>query len=140
MAKKAWMEKVKRKPKFKVRAYYRCQRCGRSRGTLRKFRLCRICFRELAETDAAQPELAERSPAPAAALAPVVGAHLELRLPLDLLHPRLLRHPMVSYATATGASPRKGMPISRSSAIAVSSRPALVTNVISIPWIFSTLS
>jgi len=48
MAKKAWMEKVKRKPKFKVRGYYRCQRCGRSRGTLRKFRLCRICFRELA--------------------------------------------------------------------------------------------
>jgi len=43
MAKKAWMEKVKRKPKFKVRGYYRCQRCGRSRGTLRKFRLCRIC-------------------------------------------------------------------------------------------------
>jgi len=42
MAKKAWMEKVKRKPKFKVRGYYRCQRCGRSRGTLRKFRLCRI--------------------------------------------------------------------------------------------------
>jgi len=42
------MDKVKRKPKFKVRGYYRCQRCGRSRGTLRKFRLCRICFRELA--------------------------------------------------------------------------------------------
>ena len=48
MAKKCWIEKVKRKPKFKVRAYYRCQRCGRSRGTLAKFRLCRICFRELA--------------------------------------------------------------------------------------------
>ncbi|HEX9487913.1 MAG TPA: type Z 30S ribosomal protein S14 [Gemmatimonadales bacterium] len=48
MAKRTWMEKVKRKPKFKVRGYYRCQRCGRSRGTLRKFRLCRICFRELA--------------------------------------------------------------------------------------------
>ena len=40
MAKKCWIEKVKRKPKFKVRGYYRCQRCGRSRGTLRKFGLC----------------------------------------------------------------------------------------------------
>src|SRR5438034_1281481 len=48
MAKKCWVEKVKRTPKFKVRGYYRCQRCGRSRGTLRKFKLCRICFRELA--------------------------------------------------------------------------------------------
>ena len=47
MAKKAWLERVKRGPKFKVRGYYRCQRCGRSRGTLRKFKLCRICFREL---------------------------------------------------------------------------------------------
>ena len=46
MAKKSWIEKVKRKPKFKVRGYYRCQRCGRSRGTLRKFGLCRICFRQ----------------------------------------------------------------------------------------------
>src|SRR5437870_266117 len=52
--------------------------------------------RELAETNAAQPELAERPPAAAAALAPVVAPHLELRLPLDLFHPRLLRHPMVS--------------------------------------------
>ncbi len=43
MAKKCWIERVKRKPKFKVRAYYRCQRCGRSRGTLRAFKLCRIC-------------------------------------------------------------------------------------------------
>ncbi len=48
MAKKAWIEKVKKPPKFKVRRYYRCRRCGRSRGTLRKFELCRICFRELA--------------------------------------------------------------------------------------------
>jgi len=45
MAKKAWIERVKKGPKFKVRRYYRC---GRSRGTLRKFELCRICFRELA--------------------------------------------------------------------------------------------
>ncbi|MEL6178419.1 MAG: type Z 30S ribosomal protein S14 [Myxococcota bacterium] len=48
MAKKALMEKAKRKPKFQVRAYNRCPRCGRSRGYMRKFDLCRICFRELA--------------------------------------------------------------------------------------------
>ena len=48
MAKKCWIEKVKRTPKFKTRAYHRCQRCGRSRATLRKFGLCRICFRDLA--------------------------------------------------------------------------------------------
>ena len=48
MAKKCWTEKVKRTPKFKVRAYHRCQRCGWSRATLRKFGLCRICFRDLA--------------------------------------------------------------------------------------------
>ena len=38
----------KRTPKFKVRTVRRCQRCGRSRAVLRKFGLCRICFRELA--------------------------------------------------------------------------------------------
>ncbi len=48
MAKKCWTEKVKKAPKFKTRAYSRCQRCGRSRATLRKFGLCRICFRDLA--------------------------------------------------------------------------------------------
>ena len=48
MAKKCWTEKVKRTPKFAVRKYTRCQRCGRSRAYLRKFGLCRICFRELA--------------------------------------------------------------------------------------------
>src|SRR2546427_11339928 len=52
--------------------------------------------RELAETNAAQPELAEGAPAATAALAPVIAPHLELRLPLDLFHPRLLRHPIVS--------------------------------------------
>ena len=40
--------KARMKPKFKVRAHNRCLRCGRSRGYLRKFQLCRICFRELA--------------------------------------------------------------------------------------------
>ncbi len=47
MAKKALIEKAKRKPKFKVRAYNRCQICGRPRGYIRKFGLCRICFRRL---------------------------------------------------------------------------------------------
>ena len=48
MAKTAWIERAKRTPKFKVAARRRCQRCGRSRAVLRKFGLCRICFRELA--------------------------------------------------------------------------------------------
>lgn len=48
MAKKCLVEKVKRTPKFKVRAYNRCPLCGRSRAFLRKFGMCRICFRELA--------------------------------------------------------------------------------------------
>ncbi len=48
MAKKCWIARHKRTPKFKVRAYNRCHRCGRSRAFLRKFALCRICFRELA--------------------------------------------------------------------------------------------
>ena len=46
MAKTSWIERAKRTPKFKVRAVRRCQRCGRSRAVLRKFGLCRICFRE----------------------------------------------------------------------------------------------
>ena len=48
MATKCWVEKSERVPKFKVRKYYRCKKCGRSRGYLRKFQLCRICFRNLA--------------------------------------------------------------------------------------------
>ena len=48
MAKQALIEKAKRKPKFKVRAYHRCNVCGRARGYFRKFGLCRICFREMA--------------------------------------------------------------------------------------------
>jgi small subunit ribosomal protein S14 len=47
MARKAMIEKSKRKPKFRVRQRNRCQRCGRPRGYLRKFGLCRICFRDL---------------------------------------------------------------------------------------------
>ncbi len=48
MAKKSMIAKAKRKPKFKVRGYNRCNRCGRSRAYLRYFGLCRICVRELA--------------------------------------------------------------------------------------------
>ena len=40
--------KQKRKPKFKVRAYTRCERCGRPHAVLLKFLICRICFPELA--------------------------------------------------------------------------------------------
>lgn len=48
MAKKSLIAKAERKPKFRARAYNRCARCGRPRAYMRKFRLCRICFRELA--------------------------------------------------------------------------------------------
>jgi small subunit ribosomal protein S14 len=48
MPKKCLLIKASREPKFKVRKYTRCQRCGRPRAVYRKFGLCRICFRELA--------------------------------------------------------------------------------------------
>ncbi|MBK5269156.1 MAG: type Z 30S ribosomal protein S14 [Acidimicrobiia bacterium] len=48
MAKKSMIAKQQRKPKFEVRGYNRCQRCGRPRAYLRKFGMCRICVRELA--------------------------------------------------------------------------------------------
>ena len=48
MATKALVEKAKRASKFKVRHHNRCLLCGRPRGYLRKFRICRICFRSLA--------------------------------------------------------------------------------------------
>jgi small subunit ribosomal protein S14 len=48
MAKKALKNKQKQTPKFKVRAYTRCQVCGRPRAVFRKFDLCRVCFREMA--------------------------------------------------------------------------------------------
>ncbi|MFQ3573395.1 MAG: type Z 30S ribosomal protein S14 [Thermodesulfovibrionales bacterium] len=48
MAKVCMIEKQKRPPKFKVRAYNRCKLCGRPRGYIRKFNICRICFRMLA--------------------------------------------------------------------------------------------
>lgn len=48
MAKKSLIIKSNRKPKFKVRQYTRCERCGRPHAVYRKFKLCRLCFRELA--------------------------------------------------------------------------------------------
>jgi small subunit ribosomal protein S14 len=48
MAKKALRVKAERKPKFKVRGYTRCMQCGRPRSVYRRFRLCRICLRNLA--------------------------------------------------------------------------------------------
>jgi len=48
MARKALIEKAKRESKYEVRDYNRCQRCGRARAYMRKFGLCRICFREKA--------------------------------------------------------------------------------------------
>ncbi len=47
MARKALVERQKKKPKFEGRHRNRCNRCGRPRAFLRKFGLCRICFREM---------------------------------------------------------------------------------------------
>lgn len=48
MAKESMIVKSNRPKKFKVQNHTRCQRCGRPHSVLRKFKLCRICFRELA--------------------------------------------------------------------------------------------
>ncbi len=48
MATIAKMAKERKAPKFKVRLRNRCRMCGRPRGYLRKFALCRLCFRRLA--------------------------------------------------------------------------------------------
>lgn len=48
MAKKSKIISASRTPKFAVRAYTRCQRCGRPHAVLKKYGICRICFRELA--------------------------------------------------------------------------------------------
>jgi small subunit ribosomal protein S14 len=47
VAKKSIRVRAKRKQKFEVRAYNRCPVCGRPRAYLRKFDMCRICFRKL---------------------------------------------------------------------------------------------
>jgi small subunit ribosomal protein S14 len=48
MAKKSMIAKANRPQRFGVRAYNRCSVCGRPRGYMRRFALCRICFRERA--------------------------------------------------------------------------------------------
>lgn len=48
MARTAMIVKANRKPKFAVRKRNRCDRCGRPRAFMRHFRLCRICFRQMA--------------------------------------------------------------------------------------------
>ena len=48
MAKLTWEIKPRQPAKFKARQYNRCQNCGRRRAYVRRFQICRICFRELA--------------------------------------------------------------------------------------------
>jgi small subunit ribosomal protein S14 len=48
LAKKSLIIKSQRAPKFRVRGYNRCKLCGRPRAYIRRFGMCRICFRELA--------------------------------------------------------------------------------------------
>jgi len=48
MATAAQIAKSKKQPKYSTRIVRRCWRCGRRRGYMRDFQLCRICFRELA--------------------------------------------------------------------------------------------
>jgi small subunit ribosomal protein S14 len=49
VASKSKIAKTKRKPKFSARRHTRCELCGRPRAVYRKFGLCRICFRKLAD-------------------------------------------------------------------------------------------
>ncbi|NQV37760.1 MAG: type Z 30S ribosomal protein S14 [Candidatus Marinimicrobia bacterium] len=48
MAKKSLIVKAKRPAKFSSRQYNRCFKCGRPHGYIRRFGLCRLCFREMA--------------------------------------------------------------------------------------------
>ena len=48
MAKKSMIIKAARTPKYSTRQYNRCQLCGLPRGYLRKFKMCRLCFRKYA--------------------------------------------------------------------------------------------
>ncbi len=50
MVRTALEVKAQQKPKFSSRKINRCWKCGRKHGFMRKFRLCRICFRELARS------------------------------------------------------------------------------------------
>ncbi|MDD3582083.1 MAG: type Z 30S ribosomal protein S14 [Desulfobacca sp.] len=48
MAKKSLIAKAKREPKFSTRSYNRCPICGRPRAFIRRFGICRLCFRQMA--------------------------------------------------------------------------------------------
>jgi small subunit ribosomal protein S14 len=48
MTTKALVNKCNKKPKFRTRAYTRCQLCGRSKAVYKKFKICRLCLRKLA--------------------------------------------------------------------------------------------
>ncbi|GMU19376.1 MAG: 30S ribosomal protein S14 type Z [Candidatus Babeliales bacterium] len=48
MARKALIEKTNRTPKFSTREKNRCKLCGRPRGYMRMFMMCRLCFRKMA--------------------------------------------------------------------------------------------
>ena len=48
MAKKSLIAKANKEQKYKARKYSRCNICGRPRGYIRKFGICRICFRKMA--------------------------------------------------------------------------------------------
>jgi small subunit ribosomal protein S14 len=48
MSTKALVNKARKKQKFKVRQYTRCELCGRARAVYQKFKICRLCFRKLA--------------------------------------------------------------------------------------------
>jgi small subunit ribosomal protein S14 len=48
MAKTSQKVRQQRGSKYQTRNYHRCKRCGRPRAFLRKFALCRLCFRDLA--------------------------------------------------------------------------------------------
>lgn len=49
MAKKSNVVRSKQKQKFSTRSHNRCNLCGRSRAYMRRFGLCRLCFRALAQ-------------------------------------------------------------------------------------------
>lgn len=48
MASKRWINRCNKEQRFKVREYFRCQLCGRRRSYIRRFKMCRLCFRKLA--------------------------------------------------------------------------------------------
>ena len=48
MARLALKLKAKTTPRYKVRVHRRCELCGRSRAVYRKFKICRLCFRKMA--------------------------------------------------------------------------------------------